>query len=75
MKIMRVGISDKAALRMENNYLFNGKLLNHDEFSEGEGLDWYSYGMREYDPQIGRFFRIDPKASSFPGMTAYNSNV
>ena len=65
------GISDQAALSLENNYLFNGKLLNHKEFSDNTGLDWYSYGMREYDPQIGRFFRVDPLASKFSYLTPY----
>ena len=65
------GISDEAALSLENHYLFNGKLLNHKEFSDNGGLDWYSYGMREYDPQIGRFFRVDPLASKFPYLTPY----
>ncbi|MGH2645662.1 MAG: RHS repeat domain-containing protein, partial [Chitinophagaceae bacterium] len=65
------GISDQAALSLENNYLFNGKLLNHKKFSDNTGLDWYSYGMREYDPQIGRFFRVDPLTEKYPWWTPY----
>lgn len=65
------GISTTAPLELENNYLFNGKLLNYKEFSNGAGLEWYSYGMREYDPQIGRFFRIDPLASKYTYLTPY----
>ncbi|MGH2644903.1 MAG: hypothetical protein ACRDE2_13200 [Chitinophagaceae bacterium] len=41
------GISDQALPVIPNNYLYNGKELNNDEFSDGSGLDWYSYGMRE----------------------------
>jgi RHS repeat-associated protein len=65
------GISDQAALKPENYFKFNGKELNHKEFSDGSGLDWYSYGMREYDPQIARFFRVDPLSTKFTYLTPY----
>jgi RHS repeat-associated protein len=70
--LVMAGISDQAALSLENNYLFNGKLLNHKEFSDNTGLDWYSYGMREYDPQIGRFFSIDRLSDLYQNMTPYH---
>jgi RHS repeat-associated protein len=65
------GISDQAALKPENYFKYNGKELNHKEFSDGSGLDWYSYGMREYDPQIARFFRVDPLSTKFTYLTPY----
>lgn len=65
------GISNLAPIQLENRFKFNGKELNHHEFSDMSGLDWYSYGTREYDPQIGRFFRIDPLTDKFPWWTPY----
>lgn len=39
----------------DNKFLFNGKELT-DDF----GLQWYEYGWRMYDPQLGRWHRVDP---------------
>ena len=38
----------------KNEFLFNGKLFE-DEIS----LNWYDYGARFYDPQIGRWHSVD----------------
>jgi RHS repeat-associated protein len=65
------GISSKAAGGFENKYKYNGKELQYNEFSDNTGLEWYCYGMREYDPQIGRFFRIDPLTDEYVYLTPY----
>jgi RHS repeat-associated protein len=65
------GISDQALPVVPNNYLYNGKEFNDQEFSDGTGLDWYSYGMREYDPQLARFPQLDPLTDEFPTLTPY----
>jgi len=33
---------------------------------------WRSYGAREYDASVGRFFGVDPVIEKFPWVTPYN---
>lgn len=63
------GISDKAAGGLENKIKFQGQEFEHKEFSDGSGLEMYEFKYRMDDPQIGRFWSIDPLASKY----VYNS--
>lgn len=65
------GISSKAVGGLENKIKLFGKEIQNKDFSDGSGLEWYDYGMREYDQQIGRFFRIDPIAEKFYELSTY----
>jgi RHS repeat-associated protein len=38
---------------------------------DGADLDWYDYGFRNYDPQVGRFPQLDPLTDDYPELTPY----
>lgn len=50
-------------------YGFNGK-ENDDEVKDVAG-SFQDYGMRMYDPRVGRFFSSDPLKFSYPHYTPY----
>jgi RHS repeat-associated protein len=52
----------------ENKELYNGK-----ELTDAHNLFWYHYGVRYYDPQLGRWHAMDP-ADEFNSPYVYVGN-
>jgi RHS repeat-associated protein len=49
-------------------YGFNGKENDNEVKGKGNQQD---YGMRIYDPRLGRFLSVDPLTKSYPMLTPY----
>lgn len=49
-------------------YGFNGKENDNEVKGEGNQQD---YGMRIYDPRVGRFLSVDPLTKDYPMLTPY----
>jgi RHS repeat-associated protein len=49
-----------------NPYKYNGK-----ELDAKNGLNWLDYGARHYDPVIGRWGVLDPKAEKYYSVSPY----
>jgi RHS repeat-associated protein len=51
---------------LHRKYFFNGK-----EYMITVGLKMYDYGVRQYNPRLGRFYQVDPKADLMPNISPY----
>ncbi len=65
--ISSVKLGDEAEGGLKNNNLYNDKELIDDA-----DLNWYDYGFRNYDPQIGRFIEQDPISGMIPSYSLYH---
>jgi RHS repeat-associated protein len=65
------GISSKKLGDPNEGMLDNKNLYNDKELFDDADLDWYDYGFRNYDPQIGRFTQLDPLTDDYPELTNY----
>lgn len=66
------GISSKAFEGV--NYPENKKKYNGIEFNDALGLNAFDAQLRELDPQIGRWWQIDPKIEDMEMWSPYASN-
>ena len=64
-------ISSKKLGDANEGSLKNNNLYNDKEINEDADLNWYDYGFRSYDPQIGRFPQLDPLTDDYPQLTPY----
>jgi len=65
------GISSNKAPDINEGNINNKNLYNDKELIDEADLDWYDYGFRNYDPQIGRFTQLDPLTDEYPELTPY----
>ncbi|WP_139325575.1 RHS repeat domain-containing protein [Belliella pelovolcani] len=61
------GLGFQASGMKVNRYLYNGK-----EYVDDLNLNIYDYGARGYDPAIGRWSVVDPKAHLMPSWSPYS---
>jgi len=66
------GISSKKLGDGFEGWLKNNNLYNDKELFDDADLNWYDYGFRNYDAQIGRFVQIDPLADNYGSLTPYH---
>jgi RHS repeat-associated protein len=63
--------SNKLGNDSYEGHLQNKNLYNDKELIDEADFDWYDYGFRNYDAQIGRFPQLDPLTDDYPYYTPY----
>ncbi len=59
--LILAGRSLTTTLDGASKFKFTGKEWDDEQVdSQGNGLDWYYFGARYYDPEIGRLLSVDP---------------
>ena len=69
--LVQAGLGSQAAGKMEDKLKYNGKELQHKEFSDGSGLELFDYGARMYDAQVGRWNVPDPLSENAASWNSY----
>ncbi len=65
------GISSRKLPDANEGHIMNRDLYNDKELIDDADLNWYDYGFRNYDPQIGRFPQLDPLTHDYPYYTPF----
>ncbi|MCY1636741.1 RHS repeat domain-containing protein, partial [Marinifilum sp. D737] len=63
------GIIAGLSTKNKYNYLYTGK-----EFIDSLGVNWYDHHARYYDPEVGRWFAIDPALQASSPYIAMGNN-
>lgn len=64
-------ISSRKLPDLNEGNIGNKDLYNDKELIDDADLNWYDYGFRSYDAQIGRFPQLDPLTDEYPELTPY----
>lgn len=60
------GLMSTSSRQSVQPYKYNGK-----ELETANGLNWYDYGARRYDPVLGRWNGVDPSCEKHYGWSPY----
>ena len=52
--------------------LFTNQTFERNEFTQGKGLNLFDFEARTYDPQIGRWWQVDPLAEQRASFSTHN---
>ncbi len=61
------GMESGQSVNVGQSYRYTGQPID-----EELDMDWYYYGARYYDPEIGRFLAVDPAAAMYSSHSPYS---